>query len=343
LKVITKNYYEIFFQRPAFTKPKLGKVPSYLFEEGLPTLKANSVTRNFENQIEKTPNRINSITRDFFQSYFENLKEFVITFPVRDEIEVGKQIVDNINKYSILREEFINFFSKLSRNEYQFDIEILIKFLEKLPLFKRPLDERSSWSDYEFDNFRFITHELFLYLITISLKNENYKLVEELLYSSYFLHDKYEIKKEPSRFDCFYNYARNFDAYYKQTYSQDYFSPMADLIIKRIPDSITKAEVVQADLLCHYISKLQNLRWFPITYVYKTDGNFELYERLISLRHFEKVKIIFAVQTVQELKDLLTKTKANDKDANSVRYSNSFDSVRPIYEVINIEKIGTTR
>jgi hypothetical protein len=340
------NYEKLLrniFRRPAYSKPKIGKAPSYLFEEAPSLFKTNSIVRSFDNQIDKYPNRINSITREFLEEYFNSLKDFTITFTSRNDIEAGKQVIDNLNQYSQLRNDYISFLEKITRTELQFDIEILIKFFEKLPLYKRPLDDRGSWSNYEFDNFRFIIHELFLYTIAIPLKNENYKIVEELLYSGYIIKDKYETKKELSRFDVFYNYVDIFDTYYKQTYSKNFFSPMADFLIKRIPQDFNQDQLIEADLLCHYIARLNNLSWFPVTYNYNTRGNFELFDRLVSLRHFEKIKVLFNVQTVEELKEVLSKYKENDKDPYGWRYSNAFDSVRPIYSLIEVEKIATTR
>ena len=120
---------------------------------------------------------------------------------------------------------------------------------------------------------------------------------------------------------------------------------MADLVIKRLPDNINKDDLINADLLCHYISVMDNLRWFPITYIYRLrdDGKFELFNRLVSQRHFEKVKILFNVQTVKELQEKIKAIKEADKNPGQIRYSGSFDSVTPIYQLIDIEKIGTIR
>lgn len=153
--------------------------------------------------------------------------------------------------------------------DIEFDIEILIKFLEKLPTLKDPQDGRSSWSPSEFDNFRFFIHEILLYTVAVGLKNEKYKFVEEILYSGYFFQRRYNYKNEAQRFNELYNYVEIFDQYYKQTYSKDFFSPMADLIIKRLPENVSLDDLVNADLLTYYIASLDNLNWFPITYTYR--------------------------------------------------------------------------
>lgn len=346
----TDNYEENYesllrniYGRPAYNKPKLGKAPTYLFDEVPSSFKTSSILRSFENQISKNPNRINSILKDFLDEFYDNLKDYSITFTSRNQIEVGKQICDNLNQYTTLRNDFIAFIEKLLKSELDFDIELIIKFLERLPLYKRPIDDRGSLSEFEFDNYRIIIHELFLYLITIGLKIEKYNFIEELLYSSYFLKDKYNYNKEPSGFDEFYNYVETIDDYYKKTFSKNFYSPMAEFLITRIPDGYSKDLLVEADLLCHYIGTLTNKRWFPMTYIYKLRGHFELFDRLISLRHFEKVKILFNVNTPKELQDNLTKLKETDTNSDRMRYSGSFDSVIPIYSIIKIDTIGTTR
>lgn len=341
-EVLLRNIY----QRPAYSKPKLGKAPSYLFEETPMTHKTSSIIRNFDNQISKSPTRINSIIKEFLGNFFEDLKEYStnVNF-TRDVLFFGKAIHDNIVSYTPLRNDYIAFVDKLLKSEIQFDIEIFIKFFEKLPRLKYPQDSRSGWSSNEFDNFKFFIHEIFLYSIAIGLNNEKFKFIEELLYSGYFFQGRYEHRNEPNRFDELYNYVEVFDQYYKQTYSNNYLSPMADLIIKRLPDNMNIDDIINADLLIHYIARLDNLSWFPITYIYrKWDNNkFELFSRLVSNRHFEKVKILFNVSTVKELQEKIRKFQSADKNPDRIGYSLSFDRVTPIYNLIEIDKIGTIR
>lgn len=334
------------YQRPAHSKPKLGKAPSYLFEETPMTHKTSGIIRGFDNQVSKSPKRINSIVREFLDDFFDDLKGYSANVSsTRDAILFGKAIHENIVSYTPLRNDYVAFIDKLLKSEIDFDIDIFIKFFEKLPILKDPQDGRSSWSPSEFDNFRFFIHEIFLFTITIGLKNEKYKFVEELLYSGYFFQGRFDYKKEAQRFDELYNYVEIFDQYYKQTYSKNYFSPMADLIIKRLPDNISLDDVINADLIVHYIASLENLRWFPITYVYRTrdNGKFEIFNRLVSLRHFEKVKVLFNVNNVKELQDKIVAFQTADKKQDGIGYSRSFDRVIPIYKLIEIDKIGTIR
>lgn len=260
--------------------------------------------------------------------------------------EIGKVIHDNIISYTPLRNNFIRFFDRILNNEYEFNIDIFLQFLERLPLLRRPLDNRSSWIKAEFENFNFFIHELFLYTIALGLKNENYRFVEEILYSGFFFQDKYNTTSDaPKRYDELYHYLDVIDGYYKKVYSMNFISPMADLIVTRLPENIKKNNLINADLLCHYVSVLEKIKWFPVTYIYG-DDIYEFFVRLISHRHFEKVKNLFNVKTVNEFQVMLTDLKKydeNNKKNYRVSYSGTFEYVPYLYEVIDIDKIGSMR
>jgi hypothetical protein len=99
-----ENYEKLLrniFQRPAYSKPKIGKAPRYLFEDTPMTHKTSSIVRSFDNQIIKYPNRINLIIREFLGNYFDDLKEYSSnTGTTRDNLILGKIIQDNIASYT---------------------------------------------------------------------------------------------------------------------------------------------------------------------------------------------------------------------------------------------------
>jgi 5,10-methylenetetrahydrofolate reductase len=70
---------------------------------------------------------------------------------------------------------------------------------------------------------------------------------------------------------------------------------------------------------------------------------FNLFDRLISSRHFEKLKGLLNVKTPQELKDVLATIQEGDKEHGELGYSQSFDRVVKIYKLIDLQKIATTR
>lgn len=338
-----ENLLRNIFKRPAYAKPKLGTVPSYLFEDTPQHHKTSSLVRSFDNLVSKSPARLNPLIREFLDEYYRSIDEFVITFSSRDTIEVGKAICDNIQSYTPLRDDFIQFFDKVLKLEDLFDIDILIGFFERMPQLTYPREDRSQWYDGDFDNFRFFIHELFLCVIALGLKNENYKYIEELLHSHYFFKSRYDDKPKPEHFTKIYHHITSIKQYYNQAFSQNYFSPMAELIIKRVAKEITKDHIIDADLLCHYVAELSGNFWFPLTYIYRSRGNFHLLGRLVSQRFFEKVKGIFNVGDAEGFRNLLQSYKERNKNPDRVSYSGSFDRVLPLYEVVDADSVATVR
>lgn len=329
--------------RPELTKPKIGKAPSFIFEDSPMTYKTSAILRTFDLNMYKHPDRFNSIIRDFLEEFYINLKDFEIEFINSDSLDLGKQICDNLTAYSPLRNDYISMLQIVTKVTVQVDIDIFIKFFEKLVLLTEYQRTKVSHYIHDTDNFRFIIHELFLYTIGLGLKNENYKFVAEMLYSKYFIRERIDLKRKEQTYEKLYYLVDSIDTYYNQTFGKNFICPMADFIIKRIPDNLEKELIVEADILCLYVSQLNNFLWFPITYIYNTNQHYEIFERMTSFRHFEKVKPIFDVESILEFQQVLLKYKENDKEPDSVRYSNSRDRVLPIYKIIDITKIGTAR
>ena len=343
-----ENYEKLLrniYERPSFQKPKLGTAPKYLFEETPITYKTSQLLRSFDYQLEKHPKRINSIIREFLETFYENLKDFKIEFKDTRDVEIGKQIHDKIHEMTGLRDDYLLFINKITRTELDFDYDSFIDFFEKLPLLEEP-ENNSSWYGYQYDNFKFINHEILLYTVAIGLKNENYQFVSELFYSTYFLKGKSYYHKDPNSFSELYRHVDSINKFYKETYSRNFFNPMADLIIKRIPEFMVEGDVIEADVLCYYVCTLNNWRWFPQTYVYGSRDEKELFYKMVSRKHFDKIKILFNVNSIDQFKEELNQLKEKDSQNNydnRVGYTGSFESVKPLYEIIELDKIGTLR
>lgn len=333
----------IILERPSLSKPKLGTPPKYLNEDTPMSFKTTTIVRGFDAQIDRYPDRINSIARDFLNEFHNNLTEFTNNNPSNLVIELGKQILDKLNQYTPLRDDYIQFINKLTKNPNQFDTDILIRFFENLPLLLAPIDESvNSWTDNQYNHFKFIIYELFLYTITIALKNENYKFLEDIFYSKYLVKERYQGGNEPENFTVFYYHFDLVDAYYKQLTGGNFASVQAELIIKRIPEDLVKPSIVQADLLCYYIGQLTDKSWFPKTYVYNSSyiKGFDFFNRLISKKHFDKVKGVLGLESVEELKNKLKEVISKGTERG---YSNSFSNIPNLSNFIKVEEIATSK
>lgn len=236
---------------------------------------------------------------------------------------------------------------------YGADYRILVEFLIKVHSLTFNRRDRKSMNTYDLYKFSFILKELFLYMIAYGLKNKNYNLITDLLHSPYYLTDENNQLKGTQHFvelDIRSQGDINgyIDNYYKENENTNYISPLGQLLISRLPISLNSEYLIDADLLCCYVSFLnkeeyKNEFWFPYTYVYKGRrwDSFEIFRRLTSKRYFEEVKEIFNVKTINEFKSKVISTHDSLLGQRQIRLSNSWgEYVEPIEEYINLDEIG---
>ncbi len=206
-------------------------------------------------------------------------------------------VCERIHEYTPLRDGFIRLMDFVLKYEIEIDVNIFISFFETLYTYSHKVKSHYAWDN---DQYKFIIHEMFLYFIAICIKYRNFSLMQSILNGSYFIH-VYSDTKEMKSFDVFNLPIGSLNKYYNETYSKNFYSPMADLMSKRISSIITLENLLDADILCHYCAVFNNLSWFPVTYIYRPhNSKIEVIERLISKQYFENIKGIFSLDTVEE-------------------------------------------
>ena len=346
-----ENSYEELLRNileaPAIPKPKLGTTPPlYITENKTNNSEVNSLLRTLDNQIKKYPEKINQYSSHFLELFSDNLWGFDVNCVSRNLIEYGDMLYDNLLNYKILRDDFISYLLIVTNIDVKLDVDDLIDFFGNKPMYLLPKDTTGSWNDTQFEIYKIIFQELFIYTIAVCLKNKNYSLIADLLLSHYYKKDKYNRDNETKRFTFLYSYHENFENYLSQKYNK--VSGFGYYIISNLNEKITKEQIVLADLLCYIIGELYKQqdyydRWFPNCYIYKPSRHFDFFDKLESKRYFEKIKEIFDVDTPEELSSLLVKYKNEDEKRERFRFSRSFEYIPFVYELIDMDKIATNR
>jgi len=332
-------------EAPSIPKPKLGnKPPVYITENKISLSETNSKIRTIENQIKKNQNLNSKYLSDFTESFLDKLWVFRLNQVSRDIKNYGESLIENLKSYKPLREDFIKFVDLISGNEFEIDADILIEFFENAPIYQRPKEDIGSWNPAEFDIFKIIFQELFLYTIAICIKNKDFALISDLLNSKYYKKEPHSRNEEPENFTFLYEYHQNLESYMKQVYNK--ITGFGEYIISNLSEQIRKENIILSDTLCYVVSYLDNVnnhfKWFPNTYLYSKERKFIFFEKITSKKHFEKIKIIFDVANESELKDRLIKIKENSSER--IRYGNGgFNQIPFVYELINPEKIAIYR
>jgi len=341
---LLRNILEV----PAIPKPKLGsKPPAYISENKADLSETNSKIRVIENQLKKNQDINQKYVSDFIDVFLEKLWDYNMENAPNDLNAFGIALTDTLKSFKPLREDFIKFINLLTTIEKDFTSEILIEFFENAPLYLKPREDKGSWYGNEFDTFKIIFQELFIYTIAIGLKSKNYQFVSELLNSKYFVIDPYKSNQEPNSYSFLYKYHENLENYIHKTYNK--VTGVGHYLITNLSDQISKRELILADTLCYAVSYLETINgynntWFPNTYIYKDNGSFIFFDRISSKKHFEKIKSIFDVEDENELKIKLERNKENSKNSNRIRYGRGgFNHIPFVFELIDLEKISIYR
>ena len=344
------------YNKPKNPKEDLGEMPEWLNDTNKYYPKTNEVVKRFSYSVEHHPDNINPIMEEFYEEYYEYLKTFTLEYSSKDTETIVKEMYENLEEYQQLKNDFEEFTDILTKKGKYYDVDyrIIVDFLAQVHSLTFNSGNGGSMNTYDSYKFAFILRELFLYLIAYGLKNKNYQLIEDLLHSPYYLTDAYNRQKGTQHFveldirepRDMNNYI---DYYYKNVEKLQYPSPLGQLLISRLPSNLNAEYLIDADLLCCYVSFLnkeeyENEFWFPYTYVYKErHDSFEMFRKLTSNKYFEEVKGIFDVETIEEFKTKVISTNDSLLGRGGIKFIDTIGYVRPIEDYIDLNKIGCER
>lgn len=312
------------FDKPLHVKPKLGKVPEFLSENTI-TIATQSRARRAIELVRSGATGAAGALEEYLATLANELEAFRIK-PVENK-QFDDLVMESVEAFLPYRNEFIEVISTLSRYWSVPDAQrILHKFFERiLPYYERGKDV-SQWSDWDFDNFRFISHELFLYTIAILLRDERFSAVRELMESGYYLGDAAEDRANPvAGFGTFRRSLRSMQSRNERLKLRR-LSLTADMLEKRSHVSgIPFRSLMQADFVLFLRDSIDALKtdrrqnWWPdsLVYVERHSRPFEIFARAQSASYFEKIKSLFDIKDKNELGQVLAKFSRDGRDQNA--------------------------
>lgn len=297
------------FDKPLYVKPELGSKPSFLSEGEHVSLGTTVIYKRCVDAIKNHKAHAAGAFDEYCTAFSENLKRFRIS---RSEGEFDDAVIKNIGEFLPFRNESIQLFIVIA--QYATDekfIQRLHRFFESMiPFMSRPQDTHQ-WSDWDFDNFKFIVHELFLYAIAILLKNDRIEQANYLLQQQYFLSNNSDYGRNVMvGFTVFRNYMRSLE-YRNQRLKLRRLSLRADLLKERcIGTGIDFRHLLQADFVLFMRSEIETnenyINWWPETLIYLGHANssFEIFARSASKIYFNKTKMLLSIEEPKDLEPL---------------------------------------
>lgn len=299
------------FEKPLNEKPPLGKKPEFLSEKPLIFLGTTVKLRRVEDALKNSKSYVSGALSDYLSTFYENLEQFRIT---ENEGHFDDAVISSIESFTPYKNELLHLVLLICQfSPTEEIVQKLHRFFEQLiPYLYRPAHIHH-YKETDFDNFRFIIHELFLSTLAIFIKEECFEQANSLLEQRYFFSDNSgRGRNEMVNFISFYKSLNSLENRNNRL-KLNRASLRADLLKQRSENSEVKFHhLMQADFILYMRSEIVNenhYRWWPETLVYagrSYDVAFEVFARSISRNYFEKVKALLGIQTLQELEKVLS-------------------------------------
>jgi SEFIR domain len=292
------------FEKRAYVKPALGKMPSFLNDE------APSPTRA---EVKRTIEAFNTSSRAASASttkYLESLARVLESFRVDpNHSDFPQAVIDNIETFLPYRNEFIEFIFAATPAFDEETARALQRFFESIiPLMSRP-ESVSGWRDWDFDNFVFIVHELFLYTVAILLRCERFETL------AYFLNLRFYVRDDNNHDEFMHSFStvrKPMKALGPKQSELRRVSLRADILEQRSHVSGVKfVDVMAADFVLFLRSAILDANdyraWFPETLLYsrRIRGPFEIFARAESRSYFERMASVVAFKNKNVLEELI--------------------------------------
>lgn len=305
----TENFNRLIrwiYDKPLYVKPELGKAPSFLSETDHTSLGTTHLHKRCVDAIKLSKPFAFGSFDEYCTTFAANLERFRIE---DSGGEFDDAVISNIDGFIPYRNEFIQLLIVVAQysptSEYSRRIHRL--FEDLIPYMKRPshINQCHQW---DFDNYKFIVHELFLYTLAIALKYENFSQAEVLLGQPYYVPTFSERENEPQ---CCYTvihmYMQILEHRNKRLQTQR-ISIRADKLYERNAGTgINFQSILQADFVMFMRASLEEgQQWWPETLLYQdSDTPFEIFARSSSKAYFEKVKAVLGIKAVSDLEVLV--------------------------------------
>lgn len=332
------------YGKPVHQKPGLGKKPEFLDEAKAISLGTSAKFRRAIDAIKNNKEVATGAVSEYLDSIVDNFESFRIV--KKEGVEFDDQVVANIELFIPYRNELIEVFSALAQYRDKEEVwQVVHRFIERLiPFMDRP-QHMHQWSEWDFDNYKFIVHELFLYLITVLLRYERFKAAAYFMDQRYLNQGARSSSREMIGFGEFHHHLKSLE-YRNQRLKKNHISMHADLLEQRSKTSGQNFEsVMQADMTLYTKGALQVLsndggyqHWWPVTLVYaeRIRAAFEIYLRSESKKYFENLKVLFGIKSVQDLVQI--PVGIGDKRLYEVK----FDHSRMAWsDLVNLKNLAT--
>lgn len=306
--VYAQNFEQLvrwIYDKPVHAKPAVGRAPSYLSEDVTPKLANAALHYRALDAIKTDKPFVRAALEEYLESCISGMEAFRIS---GGDSDFDDRVVASVEDFLPHRAQLIEIFVTLARYPVGEEVQRQVqRFFERLLPFMEPPEGTNQYREWDFDNYRFIVHELFLYLESALLKYEAFEFAARMMREPYFISKgRRGRESNTTSFTAFRNFMRSLEHRSKRL---SRLSVRADLLEVRSHSSGVGFEsLMQADFVLFLRSCLDALRgteeqWWPETLLYcdRYRGAFEIFARSRSTKYFTKVALLFDIKSKAEI------------------------------------------
>ncbi|WP_370240746.1 SEFIR domain-containing protein [Marisediminitalea sp.] len=329
------------YNKPLYVKPEIGRRPAFLDESENVSLGTSASHKRVISALKENKTFSSGALDEYLELFSSNLERFRLS---EIEGEMDDAVIENIEQFIPYRNEAIQLFITIAQYAPSDEnLSKLHRFFETLIPYMNRSEHITSYRKWDFDNYKFIVHELFLYAIAILVKSEKFEQANVLLGQQYYLSGNAEYGRNVMvRFTAFHEYMECLERR-NQRLALRRLSLRADLLEQRSKTSgIDFRYLMQADFILFMRTEIDKEstydRWWPETLLYarRHHGAFEVFARATSRAYFDKVKCLLNIQDTTDLKELLTLYRDNRQELPRWQ----FDSFSPS-ALLGFEQLAT--
>lgn len=296
------------YDKPMYIKPPLGRKPEFLNDEKVISLGTSYRYSRAIEAIRNSRDYSKGALQEYIDTVVENLEKFRIT---NTDGEHDDKVIENIELFLPYRNEIVSMFSTIAQYSNDRETHILLhSFFERLITYLDRPDNVSSYREWDYDNYKFIIHELFIYCIAVQIKYGAFDAVTYLLSNGYYSEKNIEYGRKSIRnFGVFRVYLKSLE-YRNSRLSLSRLSLHADILQKRVKASgLSFEQLMQADFVIYIrdcvdtINRISVQSWYPVTLLYKSSsvGPFEIFARSESAQYFAKIQPMLGIDKKSDL------------------------------------------
>lgn len=331
------------FDKPLHVRPAAGTAPSYVLETSGPSLGTSAQAKRALDGIRGDKPYARGAVVDYFDTFKKHLERFRVAPNERDADY--EWVVKSAEAFLPYRDQALEIIAALAQYGTVNGYAVLVhRFLESLLSYCYRPTTVNSWNETDFDNFRLITHELFLNSIAVLLRSDALEAATELVAQKYFVpQSALEGKLSAASYILF-----NFDlpslrARNEKTKTR-WLSPHGEFLKARTGGvEIPYQSLMQADFVLFLRAELTQVdqwtNWWPVTLIYleRHSGALEMFSRAVSKQYLGRVLKLIGAPNVAALR---TKFETYATDRNSLpRWE--YRSFSPS-ALVGIDQLGTT-